>query len=118
MTDLLPCPLCGANDVYALHAGSTYRYYYVHCTGCGEIICETRAGEHRFDKEPPKERTAEADASWNLAAEHCHRMKSRGDLAVEALREMVEAFGKPMPPIDSARYEALRSAQFVLELEE
>lgn len=43
--------------------------------------------------------------------------RRRVDEAIQALKLMVAAFSRPMPPIDSKRYEALRQATGVLEAE-
>ena len=68
VAELVACPLCGALDGYALGKGSTYRWWAVCCTGCGQEVSEARAN-YPAEKTP---RTARADAAWNEAGQRSH----------------------------------------------
>ena len=75
MTDLVPCPLCGANEGYRLSQGSTHRWWLPVCLGCGEQI-----GECRSDPDLPHtalvpDRWGLADAAWNAAGKHAQGLR-------------------------------------------
>jgi Lar family restriction alleviation protein len=66
MTDLLPCPFCGATSV-SVREGSTFRWRYASCDECGAQAGEVRRqtlGEGTKE-EWEAEATRSALAEWN-----------------------------------------------------
>ena len=125
MTDLVPCPLCGANEGYRLSQGSTHRWWLPVCLGCGEQI-----GECRSDPDLPHtalvpDRWGLADAAWNAAGKHAQGLRDEiaklrawlkwcldncddspewdfGTYATDTIRTLLAGGDVPMPGGDDA----------------
>lgn len=104
MVDLVPCPLCGGEDGYALHSGSTYRWYYVHCVSCGEVVAECLAGEHRFDDQPPATRIENADEVWNQAGAYAEGLRVEVKRLKEERASLVDAISKDLDSLAEWEY--------------
>ena len=71
MTDLVPCPLCGANKGYTLIANASYSWRDVLCTACDGKIAECRA-TYPVDQDAL---TESANAAWNEAGKHAQGLR-------------------------------------------
>lgn len=76
MTDLVPCPLCGGRSGYRLAPGSTYRWWGVQCSDCGDQVTEC-SGDRRtqFDR-PLPDRWSAADEAWNAAGQYAESLRA------------------------------------------
>lgn len=98
-TELLPCPLCGADSVYECRVGDMYNIAKMHCKNCGGQISEcyvslVAIGGVRTPASRPK-----ADAEWNRVAAHA-----------QGLRDMIDEQQRTIAALES-EVERLRSAQ-------
>jgi hypothetical protein len=90
---LVRCPLCGANDGYTLDEGSTFRWWSVCCTDCGQEVSEARASLVPTPLTPPA-RTALADAAWNAAGAYAERLRAALTELV-SLKDLKDAIDAP-----------------------
>lgn len=90
---LVACPLCGADEGYRLDEGSTYRWWSVHCAGCGQEVSEARA---TYPAETAS-RTSAADEAWNAAGAYAQSLRDR----IAAL-EAQQAQAPGWQPIETA----------------
>ena len=76
-TDLVACPLCGADKGYQLCEGSTSRWYSICCVACGQEVVECRIA-------------ADPAAAWNKAGAYADGLRAE----IERLRtELDGRFG-------------------------
>lgn len=74
MTTLLPCPLCGGISGYAIHQGTTYRWWYLCCKDCGDEVGECGSDRDTGCK-VPEGRNVIADAYWNAVGAHAQGLR-------------------------------------------
>lgn len=74
MSDLVHCPLCGADKGYTLADGSSYRWLSVRCDACGQEVSECPNVGTPWNAPKPARNTA-ADAAWNEAGAYADRMR-------------------------------------------
>lgn len=72
---LVPCPMCGADKGYTLTDGSTYRWWSVRCSDCGQEVGECRSSGYAKMKEPKPARDKDADEVWNDAGAYAERLR-------------------------------------------
>ena len=90
MTDLVPCPLCGDDNGYALKPGSTHRWWIPLCMGCGEQISECRSDPDAPYNAPLPDRWALADEAWNAAGKHAQGLRDE----IARLRTQRQSLGE------------------------
>ena len=100
---LVPCPLCGGEDGYRVHEGSTYRWRNLLCAVCGEMVAEARntAKPHEIPTDS-KPRYSAGDEAWNAAGAYAQGLRDNRDRAVRLLhlsmaqlRRWGDAHGRP-----------------------
>jgi hypothetical protein len=99
-TNLVPCPLCGAESGYVLSDGNPC-WWSVQCAACGQETCEARA-TYPAETTPP---TAAADLAWNAAGQHTNRLR----MGIHHLEAGLRAAEEQI-----AEYEALTDMQSLL----
>ena len=75
-TRLFACPMCGADKGYMLRDGSTYRWWLVSCTACGELVAECRSDRNTSLSAPKPARDIVADEAWNTAGQYAENLRN------------------------------------------
>lgn len=88
---LVPCPLCGASDGYALTDGDTYRWWLVLCKGCGEIVASCASDRRTQAGSVLPKRWPAADEAWNSAGAYANDLRLRAEALEAALRQVAQA---------------------------
>ena len=96
---LVACPLCGAERGYTLSDGSTYRWWFVSCAGCGNELGEChsdRTLKHGADKPG---RWEWADEHWNQVGAYAQRLRD----AMPNLLPVIQWLGNGCDPKEAAK---------------
>jgi hypothetical protein len=107
-----PCPFCGCGTVSG-YEGSTFRWWYVACDGCGAQIGETRIDTmSKPRREAIDEAHREAVEAWNMRAPQPEAVETDG----WTLEEVHGAISKALDEA-GIRNEVLRGQCIIAGLE-
>lgn len=77
MSNLVPCPICGADQGYGLSEGSTYRWWIVMCKGCGAEVAECHSDRLTTLGTELPSAWPDADRAWNEAGKHAEDLRQQ-----------------------------------------
>lgn len=115
MSEIKPCPFCGSTEI-EVASGSTFRWKYAFCTGCGAQTDEVRIDTMSEDREAAEAKAREdAFKEWNRRVPQLDPERDtlvgllrRARYFVEADVAMMDAITRhaPLPFEDQAKHDA------------
>ena len=89
MTELVPCPLCGADKGYYPPDAKKFLWLSICCASCGSEIAK-----QLMASAPPAEWPDRLDAAWNAAGKHAQGLRDK----IAGLRALLR---RCLPSVDA-----------------